>query len=123
MRHLLIIPIVLSALALGAHLLRGGSLALALAAAALPLLLLLRSPAALRWLQGLLFLGALEWLRTLAAILQVRRAVGEPWLRMAVILGAVAAVTLLAALAAGRWHRGRRGAAPDRAGALPVEAA
>jgi len=38
MRHLLLVPIVLAALTLGAHLLRGGSLPLAVAPAALPLL-------------------------------------------------------------------------------------
>ena len=41
-RHLLLIPIVLSALTLGAHLLRSGHPVLALAAAALPLLLVPR---------------------------------------------------------------------------------
>ena len=119
MRHLLLIPIVLSALSLGAHLLRGGYLPLALAAAALPLLLVPRHPVALRLLQGLLAAGALEWLRTLVEILDLRRAVGLPWHRMAVILAAVAAVTALSALAAGRWSRGRT----SRPGGLAVEEA
>ena len=120
MRHLLLIPIVLSALTLGAHLLRGGLLPFALIAAALPLLLIFRSVAALRLMQGLLLLGALEWGRTLVLILDQRRAFGQPWHRLAVILGAVALVTALSALAAGFWHRGR---ADRRNSALPMKVA
>lgn len=119
MRHLLLIPVVLSALTLGAHLLRGGHLLLALAAAALPLLLVSRHAAALRLLQGLLLLGALEWARTLAGIAGERRAFGQPWHRLVLILGSVALVTALSALAAGRWQRGR---GPGRGARLPVEA-
>ena len=107
MRHLLLIPVVLSALTLGAHLLRGGQPLLALAAAALPLLLVPRHGLALRLLQGLLLLGALEWVRTLAGIVDQRRAFGQPWHRLVLILGSVALVTALSAFAAGRWHRGR----------------
>ena len=120
MRHLLLIPIVLSALTLGAHLLRGGQLPLALVAVALPLLLVPRSVAALRLLQGLLLLGAFEWVRTLFGILEQRRAFGQPWHRLAVILGAVALVTALSALAAGYWQRGR---AAGRRSGVPAEAA
>lgn len=123
MRHLLLIPVVLSALTLGAHLLRGGHPGLAVAAVALPLLLVPRPLAALRLLQGLLLLGALEWARALFQILEMRRAMGQPWQRMAIILGAVALVTALSALAAGGWSRGRarrRASAPRPA---PLEAA
>ena len=58
-------------------------------------------------MRHLLLLGAFEWLRTLAGILEMRRVLGQPWQRMAVILGAVALVTALSAWAAGRWSRGR----------------
>lgn len=120
MRHLLLFPIVLSALTLGAHLLRAGHPFLMLVAAALPFLLVPRSVAALRLLQGLLLLGACEWLRALAEIREMRRLLGQPWQRMAVILGAVALVTALSAWAAGSWSRGR---APRREGPLAAEAA
>jgi hypothetical protein len=119
MRHLLLIPIVLSTLTLGAHLLRGGHLALAVVAVALPLLLVPRSLVALRLLQGVLFLAALEWLRALVEILELRRSMGQPWHRMAAILAAVAVVTASSALAAGRWSRGRKG----RPGQIAVEEA
>ncbi|MEO8197015.1 MAG: hypothetical protein ABI689_09860 [Thermoanaerobaculia bacterium] len=123
MRHLLLIPIVLSALTLGAHLLRGGHPLVALVAVALPFLLVPRSVAALRLLQGLLLLGACEWLRTLAELHELRRALGQPWQRMAVILGAVALVTALSALVAGRWSRGRGAARSGREAILPSAAA
>ena len=42
-------------------------------------------------------LAGLEWVRTLLFDVQQRQAVGEPWLRMALILGSVALFTLLAA--------------------------
>jgi len=106
-RHLLLLPVVLSALALGAHLLREGRPGFALAAAALPLLLAVRHSAALRLVQVLLLVGAIEWLRTLDRIVDLRRAEGQPWHRLVVILGTVALVTGLAVPAAGRWFRGR----------------
>lgn len=122
MRHLLLVPIVLSALTLGAHLLRAGHFLLAIVAAALPLLLVPRSIACLRLLQGLLLLGACEWLRALAEIREMRRVLGQPWQRMAIILGAVALITALAASAAGRWSRGRL-PAPSRDSVLPAVSA
>ncbi len=42
--------------------------------------------------------GAAEWLWTAALLAQQRLALGQPWLRMALILGAVALLTLGAAL-------------------------
>jgi hypothetical protein len=62
-----------------------------------PFLLFVKRPWVPRLLQLLLVLGAFEWVRT-AAVLAVRRIdAGEPWLRMAVILGVVALVTTGAA--------------------------
>jgi hypothetical protein len=45
-----------------------------------------------------LLVGAVEWLRTLAVLAAQRIAAGQPWLRLAVILGAVALLTAAAAL-------------------------
>jgi hypothetical protein len=62
-----------------------------------PILLFVKRPWVPRLLQLLLVVGALEWVRT-AAVLAARRIdVGAPWLRMVVILGAVALVTIGAA--------------------------
>lgn len=65
---------------------------------AAPTVLLIKRPMVARAVQIALLLGALEWVRTLIAIALRRQEVGEPWLRMAVILGVVALVTALSAL-------------------------
>jgi hypothetical protein len=61
------------------------------------LLLLLRRGWATRFVQAILIVGALEWLRTTLAIRAVRIDEGRDWHRMAVILASVAAFALLSA--------------------------
>jgi len=94
----LLTPAGLSALVLGAHFLRRGQAALVVAALALVALLFVRRAWAARVVQLALLAGALEWLRTLAVLLPARRAAGEPWLRLVVILGAVVLVAVAGAL-------------------------
>lgn len=93
-----LLPVMISMLLLAAHFLRSGWLAVSVACVLLPFLLLLRK----RWIPSLfkaaLVLGTLEWLRTLYVFAAMRIAFDEPWTRLAVILGAVAAFTLLSAL-------------------------
>ncbi len=91
------VPIVLSLLLLGAHFLRDDATALVIAALALCALLLVRRPWAARTVQLALVAGSLEWLRTLLVIALQRQHAGLPWLRMAMIIGTVAALALLAA--------------------------
>jgi hypothetical protein len=64
---------------------------------ALPLLLLVKQAWAGWMLRILLRAGAIEWIRTATVIARQRIEAGDDWLRMAAILGAVAAVTALAA--------------------------
>jgi hypothetical protein len=97
--------VVLAALLLGAHFLRAGSLVLAAASVLAPLLLLVRSAVAARALQVALALGCVEWLSTLASLVDSRRASGQPVVRLAAILGGVALVTAAAALLAPRARR------------------
>ncbi len=91
------IPIVLSLLVLAAHFLRGGCLPVAVGVLALLALLAVRRPWVPRLLQVVLTLGAIEWIRMLVTLAMERSARGEPFLRMALILGTVAAVTLISA--------------------------
>ena len=70
-----------------------------LASLALIALIAVRREWAVRTIQVGLSLGAIEWVRTLAGFVAERRADGEPWVRMAVILGAVIAVTLASVIA------------------------
>ncbi len=108
------LPVVLAALLLAAHFYRSRSLALVAVSLALPLLLLLvRERWSARIVQAGLVLGALEWVRTLTFFAGQRMEVGRPWGRLAVILGVVAALTALSALAvsvpaAGGSARGER---------------
>ena len=100
MRSLLrAIPVVLAALVLAAHFFRARSLALMAASLALPFLLLVGRRWSARVVQAGLLLGAVEWVRTIAYFAGQRMEAGRPWARLAVILGTVAALTALAALA------------------------
>lgn len=62
------------------------------------LLLFLRKWWVPRVFQLVLLLGALEWVRTAVSLAQMRMQMDLPWLRMAIILGAVALFTLLSGL-------------------------
>jgi hypothetical protein len=91
-------PVVLSLLVLGAHFLRAGNpVLMALALVLMSLLVVPRTWAA-RVVQIALVLGAVEWTRTLIRIATQRAQEGEPYLRLAIILGGVALVTALSSL-------------------------
>jgi hypothetical protein len=98
MNALRLLPVILSILLLGAHFYRAGLEIAAVLCLALPFLLLLRKAWVPRLLQVVLVLGALEWLRALYGFAAVRIAFGDPWLRLALILGAVALFTGLSGL-------------------------
>jgi uncharacterized membrane protein len=112
MTALLYVPVVLSVLVLGAHLLRRlaswpllgpHSFAAALVLAggaciAIFALLAVRRRWAARTVQALLLLGMVEWVRTLVVFSRERIAAGEPYLRLVVIIGSVALFTALSSL-------------------------
>lgn len=98
MTALLLLPAALSVLVLGAHYLRGGQLFMLWLLPGVVALLLVRRAWARTVVQLVLLLGTFEWVRTLLNLARLRSALGEPWLRMAIILGAVALGTALAAL-------------------------
>jgi hypothetical protein len=83
---------------LGAHFYRAA--AWPLVALCVLLVVLLAWPRAwvARLVQGALVLGALEWLWTAWWLVQQRLALGQPWLRLAFILGLVAVLTVASAL-------------------------
>jgi hypothetical protein len=113
---LLLVPAALSLLVLAAHFLRRSEPLPVMLCLAMLCLLFVRRPWASRALQVALLLAAGEWIRTALALVPARRAMGEPWERMAAILGIVAAVALLSALAfelpALRRRHGRPGPRP-----------
>ena len=95
---LLLTPVVISLLVLGAHFLRYGFSIGVIAALLLIALLFVRQPWVARVMQVVLVLGALEWLRTMYELGHVRALHGQPYGRMLAILGVVAAVTICSAL-------------------------
>lgn len=98
MTLLLYVPIVLSLTVLGAHFLRYGNDIGVAASLVIIGLLLIRKAWVARLVQVALVLGAIEWLRTLFFLAQMRAAMGQPATRMTIILGAVAVVTFCSAL-------------------------
>ncbi|MDH3512147.1 MAG: hypothetical protein OER85_14950, partial [Gammaproteobacteria bacterium] len=92
------VPVILSLVMLGAHFMRYGNSIGVIGSLALIALLVVNRPWVARLIQIVLILGALEWLRTLYELVEVRAAHGQPVTRMIVILGAVAAVTFCSAL-------------------------
>jgi hypothetical protein len=87
---------VAAALLIAAHFLRVGNMigvALCLAA---PLLFLVRQLWSLLLLQGLAYVAAAIWLVTAWQVAAMRLSFGQPWLRAALILVVVAAISGLA---------------------------
>jgi len=104
---------IVSLLVLAAHFLRAGHPLVVLVLLLAPLLLLVGKSWALRAVQAVLVLGTLEWLRTLVVLASARSHNGEPFLRMSLILMAVAAVSLLSALGLSRLSLSHRDSVPD----------
>lgn len=94
---LLLLP-ALSLLLLGAHFWRAADWWGVVAAVVLLALMLLRRAWVPRVLQVALVLGSLEWLWSALWLVQQRMALGQPWLRMSVILCAVALVCTVSAV-------------------------
>jgi hypothetical protein len=95
MAILILLPVFLSFILMAAHFLRWGNWWIVGLCLAAPLLLILRRWWTARLVQVLLILGALEWLRTMYVIMEIRMALGAPWERMAMIIGGVALFTVL----------------------------
>jgi len=92
------LPVLLSAVLLAAHFFRAGRPGLTSVCLVFPAILLIRHRWPARLVQIALVLGSLEWVRTLVVLASHRHAMGDPWTRMAIILGAVAVLTAASAL-------------------------
>lgn len=94
---LLVLPS-LAAILLAAHFYRAGQLLPAALSAGVLVLLAIPRAWAARVLQFALLAGAVEWLRTLALFASARMSMGQPYLRLTLILLAVAAFTAASAI-------------------------
>jgi hypothetical protein len=95
---LLLLPAILSLLTLGAHCYRGANWPGLGFVILLLILLAVRKPVCARIVPLALLFGVAEWIRTAYRIGSFRESQGVPWVRMVVILGAVALITGLSAL-------------------------
>lgn len=93
-----LLPVGLAALVLAAHFLFHGNFPLTLVSLGMIGLLCVRRPWAARVIQVFLICGSIEWVRTLMLRMAERRAIGQPYIRFALILGTVAIVTAASAL-------------------------
>ncbi|MFN7573114.1 MAG: hypothetical protein ACK5TK_16945 [Betaproteobacteria bacterium] len=89
---LLIAP-ALAFVVLAAHFHRAGQTLASAAALTLLAVLTLPRPWAARIVQAALALAALEWLRAAVTLIALRLSLGQPYLRLALILGTVALLT------------------------------
>jgi hypothetical protein len=88
-----LLPVVLVLAILAAHFYRAQAwVPFGVTVGLLPILFV-RAPWAARVLQAALVVGALEWIRTAAALVAMRQSMGQPYTRLALILGAVALAT------------------------------
>lgn len=85
-----------AALLIAAHFLRIGNMIGVGLCLAMPLLFLVRRRWSLLLLRWLAYVAAVIWLATAWQIVALRLSFGQPWLRAAAILVAVAAVNVLA---------------------------
>lgn len=109
------VPALLALAVLAAHGYRDSGPVAAAACLLVGGLVFIRRPWARRALQVALAAGTVEWLRTTAALIAARVSFGHPWSRLALILGTVALLTLLAAaLLETRKARTHFGAGPPR---------
>ncbi|PHR30477.1 MAG: hypothetical protein COA36_00240 [Desulfotalea sp.] len=92
MNYLLLVPVVLSFYLLGAHFLREGQAIIGFCVVALPFILLIRKRWVVRLVQFFLLAGAVEWVMTLLLLRAIRIDYGLPWLRLVIIIGAVACI-------------------------------
>lgn len=93
MNAIKLIPVYISALLLGAHFMRLGLYPVVAFSVLFPFLLFIKNKWIAKATQLILLLGALEWIRTLYVYASEREEMGEPWTRLAVILGSVALFT------------------------------
>jgi len=97
MKNVVLLAPVVSLLLLAAHFLRAQAWVPLGVCLCLPALLLWRSRWAALAIQCGLVLGAIEWLWTLVSLTAARRALGQPYGRMVLIIGLVATATLMSA--------------------------
>ncbi len=94
MNFLYLLPPIVSALLIAGHFLRSGNVGLMLLGLAVPFILFIRRLWIVRVFQALLIIGSLIWISAGIQMIQWREIAGQPWTRLAVIMGIVALFTI-----------------------------
>jgi hypothetical protein len=92
MNFIRLLPVIISLLFMAAHFFRAGLLPVAAIISVAPFLLLVHHRLVVRIIQTLLAIGSIEWIMTLSRLVSMRQAMGMPWIRLALILGAVSMI-------------------------------
>jgi hypothetical protein len=98
MNILRLLPVIFSFLILSAHFSRGDLFVFSIIFLFIPLLLFIKNGWVVRTIQILLICGSIEWVRSLFIYISQRQTMGEPYLRLVIIIGIVALFTGLSAL-------------------------
>jgi hypothetical protein len=98
MTILYLFPAITGLILLGLHFFRNDNAFAMYVSFLVIFLMFVRRPWVARILQTCLIIGAFEWVRTTVLLTIERNQNGEPFLRLAIILGAVALFTLFSAL-------------------------
>ena len=98
MNFLSLLPVILSFGVLTAHFSRANLFPLVIVSMLIPFLLLIKKAWVARGVQILLLLGALEWIRSMFGYIEIRKAIGDDWGRLAIILSVVALLTACSGL-------------------------
>ena len=98
MERLRAVPAVLAMLVLGAHYFRGANYLATAVCLLVPVLFFLRRPWTVLASRVVLAAACVAWIVTAVRLAEARRAFGEPYARMVLILAGVAAFTAAAAL-------------------------
>ncbi|MCD4795772.1 MAG: hypothetical protein K8R49_01190, partial [Candidatus Cloacimonetes bacterium] len=85
-----ILPVILCFLLLAAHFGRANLLILQIVSILIPFFLFWKTKIAAIIIQACLMMAGIEWIRTTVYYTRIRIENGEPWLRLAIILGSVA---------------------------------
>ena len=93
-----LLPVIFSFLLLSAHFSRGDLFVLSIIFLVIPLILFIKQAWVVRLTQIILIIGSLEWIRSMFIYINQRQAIGEPYIRLVIIIGIIALFTGLSAL-------------------------
>lgn len=93
-----LLPVIISFLLLAAHFSRADHTILVIITLMFPFLFFIKKRIILRIIQVVLIISGAEWIRAMLDYIEVRKAMGDDWTRLAIILSVVAIYTAASGL-------------------------